>query len=287
MEKSIKILVAHHKEGLIINNNDVYLPIHVGKILHPDVKLGIQGDDEGENISCKNPIYCEMTAWYWAWKNLKADYIGLCHYRRYFTFDKPSFFRNIRQHIRYWYFRICGNIIQPGKTCELSSMIQLNSKNLFKDKALIFSKGISKILNSDEYDLVIPTPYKWSGLTNAQYFVGLGREHFQLLSEIISNDTPEYFEVYNETMQSNVLYAANMAIFSTDLFEEYCDFVFPVLKRHEELTVKRGWCKDLINEKAYSRRSGYFAELLTSAFISKQLKSSKKALFVNTMFLNL
>lgn len=285
MEKSIKILVAHHKEGLIINNN-VYLPIQVGNVLHQDVKLGIQGDDEGENISDKNSIYCEMTAWYWAWKNLKADYIGLCHYRRYFTFDKPSLFRYIRQHIRYWYFRVCGNIIKPGKACELSSMIQFNNKEKFKNKAIIFSKEISKILNSGEYDLAIPTPYKWSGRTNAQYFVGLGREHFQLLSEIIRNNAPKYFEVYNETMQSNRLYAANMAIFSKDLFEEYCDFVFPVLERHEELTVKRGWCKDLINEKAYSRRSGYFAELLTSTFISKQLKSSKKALFINTMFLN-
>lgn len=42
-------------------------------------------DNSGDNISYKNPNYCEMTAHYWVWKNrLQTDdkYVGICHYRR-------------------------------------------------------------------------------------------------------------------------------------------------------------------------------------------------------------
>ena len=61
----------------------MYLPLHVGKA-GTNLELGFQGDDTGENISEKNPTFCELTGLYWAWKNLNADYVGLAHYRRHF-----------------------------------------------------------------------------------------------------------------------------------------------------------------------------------------------------------
>lgn len=48
----------------------------------------MQGDDTGDNISQKNPQYCEMVAHYWIWKNVHdTEYVGVCHYRRFFGLD--------------------------------------------------------------------------------------------------------------------------------------------------------------------------------------------------------
>lgn len=78
----IKVIVAVHKPYWM-PIEDCYLPLHVGKEGKTDI--GFIGDNTGDNISTKNANFCELTGLYWAWKNLKADYIGLCHYRRYFA----------------------------------------------------------------------------------------------------------------------------------------------------------------------------------------------------------
>ena len=82
----VKILVASHKPNMVYRD-DVYSPIHVGraKSCFKDEMADMLGDDTGDNISEKNHSYCELTATYWAWKNLHdVKYVGLAHYRRYF-----------------------------------------------------------------------------------------------------------------------------------------------------------------------------------------------------------
>lgn len=81
---NIKILIATHKNYQMPEDRQLYLPVLVGKDLHPNINDSYQGDNIGENISKKNGEYNELTALYWAWKNLNADAIGLVHYRRYF-----------------------------------------------------------------------------------------------------------------------------------------------------------------------------------------------------------
>ncbi|KAF0488642.1 DUF4422 domain-containing protein [Pediococcus acidilactici] len=90
----IKILVAAHKEFPMPADKDLYLPVLVGATKNYRSGINYQRDDEGENISLKNPNYNELTAIYWAWKNLDADAIGLVHYRRLFGSGKRDL-RNV------------------------------------------------------------------------------------------------------------------------------------------------------------------------------------------------
>ena len=78
----IQVIVATHKPYRM-PEDPMYLPVQVGSAASGR-KLNYTADDTGENISSKNPGFCELTGLYWAWKNLSADYIGLVHYRRYF-----------------------------------------------------------------------------------------------------------------------------------------------------------------------------------------------------------
>ena len=79
----IRIIVATHKPYRMPENS-LYLPLLVGAENNKPTWTG-RRDNEGENISAKNPHYCELTGLYWAWKNLDTDYVGLVHYRRHFS----------------------------------------------------------------------------------------------------------------------------------------------------------------------------------------------------------
>lgn len=87
-KEKLTILVCAHKPDEHIRNYPPYKAIQVGAALHPEMDLGFLKDNVGDNISEKNPKYCEWSALYWGWKNLKnVEYKGLAHYRRYFDID--------------------------------------------------------------------------------------------------------------------------------------------------------------------------------------------------------
>lgn len=93
--KKIQILVAAHKEFPMPKAKG-YMPILVGAQKNYKPGISYQRDDEGKNISEKNPNYNELTAIYWAWKNLKdVDAVGLVHYRRLFFDKKPYNLDNV------------------------------------------------------------------------------------------------------------------------------------------------------------------------------------------------
>ncbi|MGX6995950.1 DUF4422 domain-containing protein [Pediococcus acidilactici] len=91
----IKIMVAAHKEFPMPKERELYLPVLVGAKRNYKPGINYQRDDDGENISEKNPNYNELTAIYWAWKNLDADAVGLVHYRRFLSKKRKRNLENI------------------------------------------------------------------------------------------------------------------------------------------------------------------------------------------------
>lgn len=88
---SIKIFTITHKP-FTPPPDSMYIPLHVGRAGKED--LGFLGDNTGDNISHKNKTYCELTGMYWLWKNYQeADYIGICHYRRYLINENGLLFK--------------------------------------------------------------------------------------------------------------------------------------------------------------------------------------------------
>lgn len=81
--RSVRVAVAAHK-AYWMPSDPMYLPIQVGAEGKPSIE-GFTRDDQGTNISAKNSRYCELTALYWAERNLSERYIGLVHYRRHFA----------------------------------------------------------------------------------------------------------------------------------------------------------------------------------------------------------
>ena len=99
-KKDIKIFVSHRIDlDSVTIDNPLYVPVYCGAVYKDKSKRNpdIIGDDTGDNISEKRRSFCEYTVQYWAWKNVKAEYYGLCHYRRYLSFADRYFECNDRR----------------------------------------------------------------------------------------------------------------------------------------------------------------------------------------------
>ena len=79
MEKVTMYMVTH-KDVDFVPDGRTPIFVGAGKSLKEYIR-----DNTLENISDKNKYFCELTAYYWIWKNdSESDYVSIEHYRRFF-----------------------------------------------------------------------------------------------------------------------------------------------------------------------------------------------------------
>lgn len=187
MKKNIKIVIATHKKYKM-PEDEMYLPLHVGSEGKED--LGYQKDNTGENVSLKNPYFCELTGLYWAWKNLNADYIGLAHYRRHFMYTKKS---NNDKFLNVLTYK------------EASDLLEKNDVILPKKRNYI----IETLYNHYKHTMYV--------------------EPLDETRNIIKKLYPDYLDEFDNLKKRRSAHMFNMFIMKKEIFDDYCKWLFDIL----------------------------------------------------------
>ncbi|MCR5312388.1 MAG: DUF4422 domain-containing protein [Bacteroidaceae bacterium] len=278
----IKIAVAYHKKSPILKH-PYLIPIHAGKAIS-DIDLGIQGDDEGENISFKNPWYCEMTVMYWLWKNTQAEYKGLMHYRRVFTIKKTLVLYRILLYLKFKLRRICS-IWSPYSSVGIKKQYKCKSDDKFQKSAELFASNLDNLLKNGT-NIIVPYPGKFYMSIRRTLCWHVGHQNLELMDKIVKEMYPEFFPFYDKAMNGLKFYNANMFVMDNNTFDNYCTMIFNILERHEKEVCKSHILIDITKEKAFSRVSGYLAEMLTNAYIQYCIAKKMKVKIVPVAFLS-
>jgi hypothetical protein len=227
---NIKIFICAHKE-VPLPLHPYFLPIQAGAALHEHIP-DYQPDSEGDNISAKNPHFCELTCHYWAWKNLKnVDIVGLNHYRRYFDFQK--------------------------KWPQFSADKHFISTESFLSLPYVFP-NLEEMLQ--RYDIILPIARHWRVSNTQQYGEYHIAKDWEILRQIIKEQSPQYIPAFEKTMDhSNRSVGYNMFITHWKNFDAYSEWLFDILFEVERRVPP-------IDDPIQSRIYGYMSERLINVF---------------------
>ena len=249
------IYVAYHSDFDFISKTG-YIPIHVGSKMSSKFLPILRDDSKEDNISELNSSFCELTATYWAWKNCKSEYIGLNHYRRFFSNERYSSCEVIKTSLKYFVAKLFD-----VKINDRSNFIDIT----FDAGMILSEKSILNLMENEK--LVIPARY-YLGRTVKEHFK-LDGSCVQILENIISEKCNKDFQnSFKKSLTRNYLFPCNIILTNRKEFHEYCELIFPILKEH-----KFYYTNESIE---YNRIAGYMGELITNAFIQYKIRQGRR-----------
>lgn len=244
-EMKITVYSCYFKPAKIFEN-EVIRPLQVGAALSSQ-RLEMFRDDEEENISHLNRSFNELTGIYWAWKNdTTSDYIGICHYRRFFAFAENLNDRETQ----------AGLLHADDFSGDFENDYGLNSDRV---------RHIAS-----NYDVILPNRLNLSDAfgkksasshyKSAMYHNGL---HLDLARRVLSELAPDDLKYFDQAMDDKYLYPCNMFLMSRSNFDNYCKWIFPLLFSLDKKI-------DVIGMSYQERRAvGFLAERLFTAYVAK------------------
>lgn len=248
-KQPVRIFVSTHKPAQFFES-DILQPVQVGAVRAGNTPIGCAFmDSTGDNISRLNPMYCELTTQYWAWKNCDAEYYGFCHYRRYFDFGSERHEENA------W-----GEIMWP--------YIDEKSQREFGLDDATIARAV------DGYD-VITTEFKDLRDFPADYETPLEHydaaphlriEDLELTMDILKEMHPDYAEDVDEFLNGNTSCFCNMFIMRKGIFQDYCAWLFPILQRFMDESDMSRYDKEML------RTPGHLSERLLNIFYRHHMR---------------
>lgn len=246
-----KILVFHYQNGQAFPSLPCYVHIWAGKNGSKE-DSNLNGDDTGINISLKNKSYSELTGLYWFFKNHKAEVIGSCHYRRFFT-AKPI----------PWFYQLKQLLFFPLGLWQKRKGLIYCRQSSFWTKRIIRCEEIDHLLK--EYDAILPAPRTFRYTLEEHFNRYHQKNDLLLLQTLIDEVASSYSPAFNKMLKQHSLYANNMFIMKYNEFYKMSTWLFDLLSAYEKRV-------DLNEYQGYQERiMGFLSErLITTWFIHHQ-----------------
>lgn len=250
---NVKIFVSHRIDlDSVQVENSVYTPVRCGAALDTNVNPKMIGDNTGDNISDKREYLGEFTVQYWAWKNVQADYYGLCHYRRYLSFSERQFETDEK-----------SQVIEPYLSPESIEKYHLNDPEHIQSVV----KGYDALVGeyADVSRMYTPRgPQK----TVYEHFIAydnflVKKEDVDLVLDTVDKLYPHLGKSAREYFAGRKFRGYNCFILRKELFSQLCEIEVNVLRHIHETGKVDFTYRSTLGKRAY----GFFAEWLYGIFI--------------------
>lgn len=184
-----------------------------------EATFGDLRDNEGRHISERNDIYSELTGHYYIWNNRVSENVGFCHYRRFLL---PPGSKD-------WLNRVKPK--QHGgsgyRLPESTIMERL------RETGNTYVEGFEPLLQNADIILPRSAPLRSGGMFTQYLTTHDAAPLFRALALIAEENDRMAKAAYHIMNRATHAHWNNMFIARWDLFDRYCQFLFPLLEKLE------------------------------------------------------